>query len=494
MTVQARNFFPSTVSQIRDALEEAESNGENDVIVVRAGDYVINSHLSYHAGAPDADKLLFLGSWGGLLKPTFRRGSDAGDSKLLFISTTSGETTVADIIFEGARAGSDGGAVLIRNNTGKIKLINNRFIDNESGGAGGGANLVTDSGKIEVFNNIFERNRTTGGGVGGGLFVTMDSSGSSATDVKIHNNTFLNNEARKGGGLFINRHAFAQVAVVANIFWGNTGTPRDVADEIERSSLDLDEYLDDGDSHYHDHTFLWYNQISDYEVFCSTYGFGTFSFSTRYNSDSDPLLDGFIPRVGSPVVDTGTDPTGYLVWDYIIKVPPYDYRSRPRVVDGDSDGNATVDRGAIEIDEGVAKYGVMDIDQVVSIPYCVSVGGWSTGIAITNLSNTEITGLTLDMVKPGGEWHGVMTNYRTEIGSVEPHAQKVDFIDSLYGKAWTEGRFWCEIWHPGLEKFTVSVFVMNVSTGQSEGFGFHPFLSEPRTHTFPEYGLFIPSP
>jgi len=487
-TVQARNFFPSTMSEIRDALEEAESNGENDVIVVRAGNYVITSTLSYSPMESDAGKMLFIGSWGGALKPTFRRGMDAGDSTLLTISSPAGETTVADIIFEGARAYGDGGAVRIHNNSGKIRLINNRFIDNESGGAGGGAHLSTHIARIEVFNNIFERNSTTGGGGGGGLFIGC-SDYDNMREIKIYNNTFLNNEASKGGGLFIDRHALALVYVFSNIFWGNTGSPRDVADQIEYGTLPYgEEYFECRQTH------LWYNQISDYLAFCSRVLTMDFLFSTGYNSGSDPLLDGFIPSVGSPVVDTGPDPMEFITPVYIGDPPPYDYRSKPRVVDGNGDGKALIDRGAIEIDEGVAKYGVMDIDQVVSIPYCVSVGGWSTGIAITNLSDTEITGLTLDMVKPGGEWHGVMTNYRTEIGSIEPRAQKVDFIDNLYGKTWTEGRFWCEIWHPGIEKFTVSVFVMNVSTGQSEGFGFHPFISESRTHTFPEYGLFIPAP
>lgn len=37
-------------------------------------------------------------------------------------------------------------------------------------------------------------------------------------------------------------------------------------------------------------------------------------------------------------------------------------------------------------------------DQVVRIPYVVNVGGWSTGLAITNLSGAEIINLILDLV------------------------------------------------------------------------------------------------
>jgi len=131
--------------------------------------------------------------------------------------------------------------------------------------------------------------------------------------------------------------------------------------------------------------------------------------------------------------------------------------------------------------------GPVAADQVVRVPYMVSVGGWSTGVAITNLADTEITDLTLDMVKENGSWHGVLSNYRTNLGTLDPYAQKTDFIESLYGKTWTQTRFWCEIWHSGPEKFAVSVFVMNNETGHAEGFGFHPFFSESRSHTFDVY-------
>jgi hypothetical protein len=148
-------------------------------------------------------------------------------------------------------------------------------------------------------------------------------------------------------------------------------------------------------------------------------------------------------------------------------------------------------------------------DVVVRIPYVVNVGGWTTGLAITNLSGTEITGLTLDLVKQDGSWFETTSipvivsdpgndrsgraptiyNLRTVIGSIAPYAMKVDFLSTLYGKTIPDSRMWCEIWHSGTEAFAVTVFVMNVTTGQAEGFGFHPFFSENRLHTFPIYPL-----
>lgn len=127
-------------------------------------------------------------------------------------------------------------------------------------------------------------------------------------------------------------------------------------------------------------------------------------------------------------------------------------------------------------------------DQFVRIPYMVAAGGWSTGVAITNLSSSEITELTLDMVKENGKWHDGLGNYRTNLGTLEPYAMMTNFIVNLYGQTWNQTRFWGEIWHSGTEEFAVTVFVMNVTTGQAEGFGFYPFFSEFRDEpTFPDY-------
>lgn len=154
-----------------------------------------------------------------------------------------------------------------------------------------------------------------------------------------------------------------------------------------------------------------------------------------------------------------------------------------------------------------ASVGFAATDQVVRIPYLVNVGGWSTGLAITNLSNSTITDLTLDLVKQSGSWHSLPIpievtasdishdvkagptgyNYRSVLGDLAPYAMMVDFLGTLYGASLPDSRMWCEIWHSGLEAFAVTVFVMNVTTGQAEGFGFHPFFSENRLHTFTTY-------
>ncbi|HPC03819.1 MAG TPA: hypothetical protein PKY58_07825 [Syntrophales bacterium] len=131
--------------------------------------------------------------------------------------------------------------------------------------------------------------------------------------------------------------------------------------------------------------------------------------------------------------------------------------------------------------------GPVAADQVVQIPYAVKTGGWSTGVAITSLSNMQIEDLTLDIVKETGDQHSYLTQYRTNMGNLTAYAMMVGFLETLYAKTLPDDRFWCEIWHSGAEKFAVTVFVMNVTTGQAEGFGFYPFFSTSKSHTFSEY-------
>jgi hypothetical protein len=123
-------------------------------------------------------------------------------------------------------------------------------------------------------------------------------------------------------------------------------------------------------------------------------------------------------------------------------------------------------------------------DQVVQIPYAVKTGGWSTGVAITNLSNAQIEDLTLDLVRETGSQHSFFAQYRNNLGNLGPFAMIVDYLEGLYSATLPDDRLWCEIWHTGTEKFAATVFVMNVTTGQAEGFGFYPFFSTSKSHTF----------
>ena len=155
--------------------------------------------------------------------------------------------------------------------------------------------------------------------------------------------------------------------------------------------------------------------------------------------------------------------------------------------------------------------GIAAADQVVRIPYMAhdSAGGWAAGIAITNYAGTDIEDLTLDIVTSSGKWYWsviakalegdreglalptTVTNYRKDLGTLADYAMMVGTLSSLYGTLPTtvKGRYWCEIWHPGAEKFGVTVFVLNTNSGSGEGFGFQTYDSVSRAHTFPEHSV-----
>jgi|GEM_PF-4344383 len=340
MAVQARMFFPATVSEIRESLEEAANNGESDIIVVLPGAYEINTVLRYNALDSEKHRNLFIGGLGNGLKPTLRRGDNADDSGLLRLGNSfGGDITVADIIFEGARSYGAGGALSISITGGNIGLINNYFRENETVGPGGGAHLINDrSGSIEVFNNIFEGNRAPGLWGGGLQIISVPTYHMpiEATDigvVMLYNNTFINNEAFRGGGVYIKRRKPGSVLVYSNIFWGNTGDPADLFHELEDPGSRFVDFC----------TRIYYNQIGDFRFEPADSCFDTFR-----NSPLDPRLDGFVPRPGSPAIDSGPDPDGPLLalW---IDPPVYDYRAYRRIVDGNGDGRAVIDRGAIEV-------------------------------------------------------------------------------------------------------------------------------------------------
>ncbi len=208
----------------------------------------------------------------------------------------------------------------------------------------------------------------------------------------------------------------------------------------------------------------------------------------RFGDDLTPMAGYLLPCHNGPDYGGGSS-VHTEVFDVVVPEPLHG------IYEMDVEVRIYNDPDCVGLDDYLIDHNKVTIQtgQVVQVPYCVSTGGWSTGVAITNLSESAMTGLTLDMVKASGAWHSVVANYRTVLGTIGPYAQRVDFIDNLYGKTWTEGRFWCEIWHPGIQKFTVTVFLMNVSTGQAEGFGFHPFFSESRNHTFEEW-IFEPLP
>ncbi len=155
---------------------------------------------------------------------------------------------------------------------------------------------------------------------GGGIYVNQATDDTSPAPVFI-NCTIYGNDAVKGGGIY-NDNA---IPTVTNcIIWGNTvSTPIDGPGIFDSRSI----WPGAG-------TTATYSDIQGLSKFL---GIGNLWVDPEF---VDPGNDDFSLPFGSPCIDEGTNSVSGL--------PAQDYAGNPRVLDGNEDGTATVDMGAME--------------------------------------------------------------------------------------------------------------------------------------------------
>lgn len=197
------------------------------------------------------------------------------------------------------------------------RVVNNWFVGNEATTYGGGLHIAWDS-RVELEGNVIAGNRAQYGGGIALLSLTPESQAP-----VIRHCTITANRATVGGGGLCLREARPELRNV--VLWGNEA---DTGAEI-REEWDAEV------------------AISDSVV--------AGSFSGERVIDADPLLVGdeeeggrcpypYRPTAGSPCIDEGG-----------VTTPPiddWDLLGNPRVVDGDGDGEAIVDIGAVELAGG----------------------------------------------------------------------------------------------------------------------------------------------
>jgi len=277
-------FNVSTVDGIRDALTTAASNGEDDMVNIAAGTYLLDATLAFESdenyflqisGAGKGSTLLDGGNSVQALSLTtyqpdahiaidsltLQNSTSAQSGGALHISTEAANITVSNCevldssVMEGESIG--GGAALLAQ-TGVIRVASSDFRRNRSDGNVGGLYLGTTSGTLHVTNNTFSGNvvnntgesETFGDGGGamassndtahaffsGNTFEDNTASGGSNPDggglmiyllgtdssASVTNNSFSNNTAGLGGGgLFLRFNASGEVTVRGNTFTGN---------------------------------------------------------------------------------------------------------------------------------------------------------------------------------------------------------------------------------------------------------------------------------
>ena len=224
--------------------------------------------------------------------------------------------------FVNNKASKDYGGAIFAYNGSSVYIKDCRFIGNYAY-ADGGAIYVGKNGSLEAINCLFDGNEADPQGqpyiFGGGAIMVAYSSGAI-----FHNCTFYDNWAKYGGAVFV---CHSSTATLNNcILWGNTASVK--GEEV---------YVYDSGSS----CTLNYCCVDN----TGYGGGGTIDDSNNCIHEDPQFVDAangdYHLKNTSPCIDAGDNslvPAGLTT----------DFDGKPRIVDGDNDGTATVDIGAYE--------------------------------------------------------------------------------------------------------------------------------------------------
>lgn len=344
----AKEFHVTTAAEFQAALTEAQENGEDDIIYMAEGIYY--GGFSYNASSSEnyaltimakpglgpeqvildgnnSQRVLYLydmSTWHnnanfGLEGVTIQNGYESGGGGV-HVKSRLGKIVFTDnVIAENTAEYCDynfGGGVCAYSQSGGINFTNNTITANRVQGIntrGGGISVDSMSGMIILTNNLIAENILKAYGRGGGVYIACESG-----TVTLVNNTITGNTATLGGGFYgwyisnvVNAYFYN------NIMWGNTAEH----DIYFYGNSACYGYNND----YHNLSGAWTNQAG--------------------NKDVDPLF--VDPEKGdyhlqpdSLCIDKGTND--------VPELPEKDMDGKPRIIDGDGDGEAVVDMGVYE--------------------------------------------------------------------------------------------------------------------------------------------------
>ena len=212
----AAEFTVTTVTELRNALTTASSNGEDDIITVATGTYNVTSVLYY--SPQDGDGILKIVAQNFRALPLLDGSSSSGRIMVLRNNTDQNNPndSGADIIVEGMvfRNGSHGGLSIFTQMAG-IQMSKCLFMNNQGDYSGAGASLRSDTGLISIRKNTFLNN--SGTLYGGGLYGVTKSG-----TVHVTENHFSGNMAMYGGGVGSIVMNSGSLVLINNTFRDNT--------------------------------------------------------------------------------------------------------------------------------------------------------------------------------------------------------------------------------------------------------------------------------
>jgi len=193
------DFQVSTLSDLHAALEQAATNGEDDVVALAAGTYRGN----FTFAPEDGESLTLKGADGASPEEVILDGADTGSVVHLWASQAEGTVVLSGLtVQDGNASNGQGGGIRVAFANASLKLILRHVIvqNNKASDMGGGIELDTFENahlSVEIWNSILRNNEAQrrGGGVDSYAWKR-----SSSIDILIVNSLVHGNRANWTGG------------------------------------------------------------------------------------------------------------------------------------------------------------------------------------------------------------------------------------------------------------------------------------------------------
>jgi hypothetical protein len=233
---RAETFCVSSSAELQDALSEAASNGEDDLIQLAAFTFIGTTGTTAFTYVTNQNlDLIIIGGYldsGSFCQPlqgAVSRLDGAGARRVMLLDggSGSGDITVRNVVIQNGDTNGGGGGLLIGRDgyRGDVTVYRVLFDGNEADSSGG-ALLISTEGQVDMNNSIFIANASETNGGAAKFNVTSQSS--TLVRLRVAHNTVYGNGCSVAappscdtGGFA--REGTARGAIYNNAFFGNEG-------------------------------------------------------------------------------------------------------------------------------------------------------------------------------------------------------------------------------------------------------------------------------